>query len=81
MMQVNPLQLIQAIQQGQNPQQLMMSVLENQMSNTPIGQNLLTLAKNNDANGIEQFARNMVAQSGKDFDTEFANFKKTLGIK
>ena len=51
------------------------------MSDTPIGQNLLSLAKNNDSSGIEQFARNIVAQSGKDFDTEFANFKQTLGIK
>ena len=80
-MQVNPMLLIQAIKQGQNPQQLMISVLEDQMSNTPIGQNLLTLAKNNDAAGIEQFARNMFQQNGRDFDSEFANFKKTLGIK
>lgn len=80
-MQVNPMQLIQAIQQGQNPQQLMISVLENQMANTPVGQNLLELAKNNDSAGIEQFARNMFKQNGRDFDSEFANFKNTLGIK
>lgn len=60
-MQVNPIQLIQAIRQGQNPQQLMMSVLENQMSNTPVGQNLLALAKKNDTAGIEDFARNLFA--------------------
>ena len=80
-MQVNPMQLIQAIKQGQNPQQLMISVLENQMSNTPVGQNLLSLAKQGNSAGIEQFARNMFQQNGRDFDTEFANFKQTLGIK
>ena len=80
-MQVNPIQLIQAIRQGQNPQQLMMSVLENQMSNTPVGQNLLALAKKNDTAGIEDFARNLFAQNGRDFDSEFNNFKQTIGIK
>ena len=80
-MQVNPMQLIQAIKQGQNPQQLMISVLENQMSNTPVGQNLLSLAKQGNSAGIEQFARNMFQQNGRDFDTEFTNFKQTLGIK
>lgn len=80
-MQVNPMQLIQAIKQGQNPQQLMISVLENQMSDTPVGQNLLTLAKEGNTAAIEQFARNMFQQNGRDFDSEFANFKKTLGIK
>lgn len=80
-MQVNPMQLIQAIKQGQNPQQLMISVLENQMSDTPVGQNLLNLAKQGNSAGIEQFARNMFQQNGRDFDTEFANFKQTLGIK
>lgn len=51
--QVNPMQLVQMIKNGSNPQQLMMSVLENQMSNNPMGQNLLHLAKNNQMQGIE----------------------------
>ncbi len=80
-MQVNPMQLIQAIRQGQNPQQLMISILENQMSDTPVGQNLLALAKEGNSAAIEQFARNIFQQNGRDFDSEFANFKKTLGIK
>jgi hypothetical protein len=53
MLEVNPMQLIAAIKSGQNPQQLMLSILEGRMSNTPLGQNLLTLAKNNDTRGIE----------------------------
>ena len=51
--QVNPMELVQMIKNGSNPQQLMMSVLENQMSNNPMGQNLLYLAKNNQTQGIE----------------------------
>ena len=81
MMQVNPMQLIQAIKSGQNPQQLMLSILEGQMSNTPMGQNLLQLAKKGDTKGIEQIARNLSKQQGIDFDTEFAAFCKMLGVK
>ena len=44
---VNPNQLIQMIKGGQNPQQLLMSILEGQMAGTPMGQNLLQLVKNN----------------------------------
>lgn len=81
MLEVNPMQLIAAIKNGQNPQQLMLSILEGQMSNTPIGQNLLQLAKKGDTEGIEQIARNLSKQQGIDFDTEFAAFCKMLGVR
>jgi hypothetical protein len=35
--QVNPQDLIQMIREGKNPQQLMISILEKNMSNTPFG--------------------------------------------
>lgn len=79
--QVNPMQLIQMIKNGSNPQQLMLSVLEGQMSNTPMGQNLLALAKGNQTQGIEQIARNICQQRGMDYDKEFNAFKNTLGFK
>lgn len=79
--QVNPMQLVQMIKNGSNPQQLMMSVLEGQMSNTPMGQNLLTLARGNQTQGIEQIARNICQQRGVDYDKEFNAFKNTLGFK
>ena len=79
-MQVNPAQLIEQIKRGQNPQQLMMHVLESQMKGTPIGDNLIYLAKNNRNADIEQFARNLCAQQGVDFDKEFSAFKKMLGL-
>lgn len=78
-MQVDYMQLIQAIKQGQNPQQLVMGILEGQMSNTPMGKNLLELAKQHKTKDIEQIARNMCAQKGIDFDSEFMSFKKQLG--
>lgn len=80
MMQVNPMMLIQAIKNGQNPQQLMMSVLEGQMSNSPMGANLLNLARNGNGKEIEQIARNISKQRGVDFDKEFAAFRQMLGV-
>ena len=75
------MQLIQMIKSGQNPQQLVMNILEQQMQNTPTGANLLSLAKQNRSADIEQIARNLCQQSGRDFDKEFNAFKQMLGIK
>ena len=78
---VNPLMLIQMIKQGQNPQQLLMSILEGQAGTNPVSSNLLDLVKNNKKGDIEQFARNYFASNGMDFDKEFNAFKKTYGLK
>jgi hypothetical protein len=77
---VNPIQLIQMIKNGKNPQQLMMSFLENQIKGTPMGDNILALAKNNNSSAIEEIARNISSQRGIDFDKEFIAFKKMLGL-
>jgi hypothetical protein len=81
MMQVNPNQLVQMIKEGKNPQELMLLVLENQMSGTPIGDNLIKLARENRGAEIEQIARNLYSQQGRDFDKEFLEFKNMLGLK
>lgn len=79
--QVNPADLIQMIKQGSNPQQLMLSILEQGVSNNnPMMANLMQLAKSNNTAAIEQFARNLAQSSGIDFDKEFNNFRKTYGL-
>lgn len=77
---VNPVQLIQMIKQGQNPQQLLMSVLEGQASNSPVNANLLEMVKHNKTAEIEAFARNYFASNGLDFDKEFTAFKQQFGL-
>ena len=77
-MNINPMQFINQIRSGQNPQQLMLNFLEQQANNNPMGQNLLNLARNNQTQDIEQFARNMFASNGRDFDSEFKRFKDTF---
>ena len=78
---MNPMaQIMQAIRSGGNPEQMMMNMLQQKAGNSPIGQNLLKMAQNNDGKGIEQVARNLCAQRGLDFDKEFAAFKQQLGL-
>lgn len=61
-----------------NPQQIVMSILQNNTS--PFAQNLLKMAQAGDAAGIEQIARNMMQEKGRDFDTEFENFKQRFHL-
>ena len=76
---VDPNRLIQMIKQGQNPQQLMLSILENQ-AGTPMGANLLKLAQNGQTAEIEKIARNLCKERGVDFDQEFNNFRRMWGV-
>lgn len=49
---INPLQLIQLIKGGQNPQQLLMSIMQQQGGNNPILQNAVGMAKNGNTSGL-----------------------------
>ena len=79
-MEVNPMQIVQMIRKGGNPQQIMMNLMEQQMAGTPMGENLIQLAKNGKTSDIETIARNFFSQNGRDFDSEFNNFKNTFGL-
>lgn len=76
---MNPMEIIQKIRSGQNPQQIMISILEDGIAaSNPIAANLLDLAKNNRTAEIERVARNLCAERGIDFDKEFSIFKSNL---
>ena len=77
---VNPIQLIQMIKSGKNPQQLLMGILQNQAQQNPIYKDFLYLIQNNRANEIEPIVRANFQKNGLDFDKEFNSFKKTLGL-
>ena len=70
---INPMQLLGMIKNGSNPQQLMLSILE-QNPNMKI---LTDLAKANNVSGIENFVRNYVNSQGGDFDKDFNAFKQS----
>lgn len=79
-LQVDPRQLIQMIRSGQNPQQLLLSVLSGQ-AGTPMGANLLNLARNGNSQEIEKIVRNLYAQSGgTNFDADLKAFREQWGL-
>ena len=65
------------VNKGGNPQQIIMDNLLKNNSN-PMITNLLNMAKNGDAKGVENFARNLFKDKGRDFDSEFSNFMKQI---
>lgn len=73
-------QMIQMIRRGYNPQQLLLSMMENNMGGTPFGDNLINLARQGNTAEIEKIARNLAAQRGIDYDKEFSAFKHSLGF-
>ena len=77
---VDPKMLIQMIRQGQNPQQLMISILQGQAYNNPLGKNLLNLAQSGRTDELEKVVRNLYTQQGgKNFDQDFEAFKRAIG--
>lgn len=77
-MNVNPMQLIQMIKGGKNPQQLVLNILQQQGQNNPIINNAINMAQNGNSSGLQMLARNLAAQRGLDFDKEIANLKNQL---
>jgi hypothetical protein len=73
-------QFMSMVKSGHNPEQLMISLLEQRMKGTPMGDNLIKLAREGNGVEIEKIARNLASQRGIDFDKEFAAFKRQLGI-
>ena len=73
-------QILAMIKQGYNPQQLILSMLETNMGGTPLGDNLINLARKGDTTEIEKIARNITQQRGGDFDKEFTEFKRRMGL-
>lgn len=70
---MNPMQFLRGIK---NPQQFVMNMLgQNQ---TPMGVQLMNLAKTGDKKQIENFARNICKERNIDFDKQFAEFMKQI---
>ena len=62
-----------------NIQAMVLNLLKN--NNNPMLRNLVNMAQQGNAQAVEDFARNYMKEQGRDFDTEFANFKKQFGSK
>ena len=69
----NPLDMIRMIK---NPKQFVMNYVK--QNNNPMMNNLIQMAEKNDTQGLENFARNLYKEQGKDFDKEFNAFQSIL---
>ena len=74
----NPLQMIKMFMNGgKNPQEIAMNMIGN--NNSPVIQNLVKMAQNGDYKGVENVARNMFKEQGRDFDAEIKDFQNLIG--
>lgn len=55
-----------------NPQQLVMQMIEK--NTNPMVGNLIKMAKEGNTKGVEEFARNVCKERGRNFDDEFSKF-------
>lgn len=75
---MNPLDMIKNFMNGgKNPQEIAMQMIGN--NNNPVIQNLIKMAQNGDYQGVENVARNMFKEQGRDFDAEMRDLQKFIG--
>lgn len=68
----NPMQIMQLLKGIKNPKETVFQLLKG--NNNPIMKNLVEMAEKGDKEGVENFARNLYTQQGKDFDKDFSEF-------
>lgn len=66
----NPINFIKNLLANANPQTIAMKMI----NGNPVLGNLAQMAEKGDEKGIENFARNLFKEKGKDFDKEFSDF-------
>ena len=66
----NPINFIKNLLANANPQTIAMKMI----NGNPVLVNLAQMAEKGDEKGIENFARNLFKEKGKDFDKEFSDF-------
>ena len=68
----NPIEMIKSfIGKGKNPQDIIKDSIN---KNNPIFGNLINMAQSGNIKGVENFARNLFKEKGRDFDKEFSEF-------
>lgn len=73
---MNPIQILQNfLGKGLSPQQVIGQMMGNK---NPMITNLMNMAQKGDSKGVENFARNMFKEKGRDFDQEFSEFRKNF---
>ena len=61
-----------------NPIQMLKNIVMNKQINNPILKDVINKAQKGDTKGVEEFARNVWKEQGRDFDKEFNEFMKNF---
>ena len=72
----NPMQLMNMLKGIKSPKDTVINMIKT--NNNPMVKNLVEMAEKGDSQGVENFARNLYAQQGRDFDKEFNDFMKNF---
>lgn len=72
----NPMQIINMLKGMKSPKEAVISMVKS--NNNPMIKNLVEMAEKGNSKGVEDFARNLYAQQGRDFDKEFGEFMKNF---
>lgn len=77
-MNMNPMQLIQMLRGNQNPQQMMLQMLQQNAKGNPILENALEKVQNGDYQGLEQIAQNVCKERGLDYNQTMNGLAKNF---
>ena len=61
-----------------NPIEMIKNMVMNKEIKNPIFKEIINKAQNGDVKGVEEFARNLFKEQGRDFDKEIGEFMKNF---
>lgn len=70
----NPMNFINSIKSIKDPKQAVLTLVGPNIP--PVVQNLVEMAEKGDRQGVENFARNLLKEQGRDFDQEFSQMQQ-----
>lgn len=74
---MNPMNMLRmAMSGGRNPQEVVKQLIGN---GNPMLNNLVKMAEEGDYQGVENFARNLCKEQGRDFDSELKQLQNLIG--
>ena len=72
----NPMQFMNILKGIKNPKEAVINMIKS--NNNPMIKNLVEMAEKGDNKGVEDFARNIFKEQGRDFEKEFGEFMKNF---
>jgi hypothetical protein len=72
----NPMQFMNMLKGIKSPKDAVINMVKT--NNNPMVKNLVEMAEKGDSQGVENFARNMLKEQGRDFDAEMNEFMKNF---